>query len=198
MRSARAALPFATLALCACAGLANRPEPGAYAIDPTPTSVTFEVAHFGTSTSRGRFERISGSVQLDRAARRGSVEIVVATASVSTGVAALDARLRGPDFLEVESHPTATFVAERLVFDDAGANPAVAEVPGRLTLLGRTLPLTLRASAFNCYLNLLLLREVCGGDFEATLQRSRWGMDRAQNVAPDTIRLLVQVEAIRQ
>lgn len=169
-----------------------------YALDPTHTSVTFEATHFGTSTSRGRFERISGSVQFDRARRSGSVEIVVATASVSTGVGALDARLRGPDFLDVGSHPSATFVAERLVFDEVGANPAVIEVPGRLTLLGRTEPLTLRASAFNCYLNLLLLREVCGGDFEATLLRSRWGMDRALNVAPDTIRLLVQVEAIRQ
>ena len=71
-------------------------------------------------------------------------------------------------------------------------------MPGELTLLGRTLPLTLRATSFGCYLNPLLLREVCGGDFEATLERSRWGMDRAMNVAPDTIRLLVQVEAIRQ
>lgn len=168
-----------------------------YAIDPTHTAVVFEAAHFGTSTSRGRFERIAGSVLFDRAARSGSVEIVVATASVSTGVAALDSRLRGPEFLDVETYPRATFVAERLVFDD-GANPGVAEVPGRLTLLGRTLPLTLRASAFNCYLNLLLLREVCGGDFEATLQRSRWGMDQALTIAPDTIRLLVQVEAIRQ
>ena len=56
MRPARAALQAAAvLALGACAGLSNRPEPGAYAVDPTHTSVTFEVAHFGTSTSRGRF-----------------------------------------------------------------------------------------------------------------------------------------------
>jgi polyisoprenoid-binding protein YceI len=169
-----------------------------YAIDPTHTSVTFEAAHFGTSTSRGRFERIAGSVRLDRAARTGRVEIEIATASISTGVPALDGRLRGADFLDTEAHPTARFVAERLVFEDAAANAKIVEVPGELTLLGRTLPITLRARAFNCYLNPLLLREVCGGDFEATLERSRWGMDRAMNVAPDTIRLLVQVEAIRQ
>ena len=185
-----ATLLFAALPACAAD----------YALDPTHTSVTFEAAHFGTSTSRGRFERISGSVQFDRAARTGRVEIAIATASVSTGVAALDGRLRGPDFLDTASFPTATFVAEALVFDDAAAigGAKVVEVPGQLTLLGKTLPLTLRATHFNCYLNLLLLREVCGGDFEATLERSRWGMDRAVNVAPDTIRLLVQVEAIRQ
>lgn len=169
-----------------------------YALDPTHTSVVFEAAHFGISTSRGRFERITGSVQFDRAARSGSVEVVVATASLSTGVAALDERLRGPEFLDVQVHPSAIFVAERLVFDAAGANAKVVEVPGRLTLLGRTEPVTLRATAFNCYLNLLLRREVCGGDFEATLQRSGWGMDRAVAGVPETVRLLVQVEAIRQ
>jgi polyisoprenoid-binding protein YceI len=169
-----------------------------YALDPTHTAVTFEAAHFGTSTSRGRFERIVGNVRLDRAARTGRVEIEIATASISTGVPVLDGRLRGADFLDTETHPTARFVAERLVFEDAAANPKVVEVPGELTLLGRTLPLTLRATSFGCYLSPLLLREVCGGDFEATLERSRWGMDRAMNVAPDTIRLLVQVEAIRQ
>lgn len=191
----------ARLACTTAALLAVLPASAAeYALDPTHTSVTFEAAHFGTSTSRGRFERLSGSVQFDRAARTGRVQIEIATVSVSTGVPALDGRLRGADFLDAATHPSATFVAESLVFDDgsgrAGAN--VVEVPGQLTLLGKTLPLTLRATAFNCYLNLLLLREVCGGDFEATLQRSRWGMDRAMDVAPDTIRLLVQVEAIRQ
>ena len=178
--------------------LAATTQAAEYAIDPTHTSVTFEAAHFGTSTSRGRFERISGNVQFDRAARTGRVEIEIATASISTGVPALDGRLRGADFLDTEAHPTARFVAERPVFEDAAANPKVVEVPGELTLLGRTLPLTLRATAFNCYLNPLLLREVCGGDFEATLERSRWGMDRAMSVAPDRVRLLVQVEAIRQ
>lgn len=96
-----------------------------YALDPTHTSVTFEAAHFGTSTSRGRFEGISGRVQFDRAARTGSVEIVIATASVSTGVPALDSRLRRPDFLDVNAHPTSTFVAERLDFDDVRSNPQV-------------------------------------------------------------------------
>lgn len=178
--------------------LAAAAQAAEYAIDPTHTSVTFEAAHFGTSTSRGRFERISGKVQFDRAARTGRVEIAIATASISTGVPALDGRLRGPDFLDAEAHPTATFVADRLVFDDAAASPRVVEVPGELTLLGRTLPLTLRATGFNCYPNLLLLREVCGGDFEATMARSRWGMDKALDVAPDSIHLLIQVEAIRQ
>ena len=198
MRPARAALPLLTalsvLSLGACAGLSNRPEPGAYAIDPTHTSVTFEVAHFGTSTHRGRFERAQGEVQLAEPGNGGRVEIRIATASVSTGVAALDGRLRSADFLDAEAFPAAIFIAEGLAFKGG----AVSEVAGQLTLRGKTLPLTLKASHFNCYVSPLLVRQVCGGDFEATLQLVQWGMDRDSKFGlPDSIRLLVQIEAAK-
>ena len=155
-------------------------EPASYAIDPTHSFVSFEVAHFGTSTSRGRFERTQGSVWLDRAGRTGRVEISIATASVSTGVAALDSRLRGPECLASEAWPSATSSPS------ASRSPATRspQSSGSLSLRGRTLPLTLKASNFNCYLNPLLLRETCGGDFEATLQRSRWGIDCAPHRHP--------------
>jgi polyisoprenoid-binding protein YceI len=40
---------------------------------------------------------------------------------------------------------------------------------------------------------------VCGGDFETTIQRSQWGMNWGLDMGvPDNVRLLVQVEAIRQ
>ena len=41
-------------------------------------------------------------------------------------------------------------------------------------------------------------REVCGGDFEATLQRSAYGMTYGLPGIPDTIRLVIQIEAVRQ
>ena len=44
----------------------------------------------------------------------------------------------------------------------------VTEVTGTLTLLGKTQPVTLKATNFNCYDSPMLKREVCGGDFEAT------------------------------
>ena len=46
-----------------------------YAIDPTHTFVTYEIGHFGTSTNRGRFDKKEGTVQFDRAAKTGKVEI---------------------------------------------------------------------------------------------------------------------------
>ena len=64
-----------------------------YTIDPTHTFATYEIAHFGTSTNRGRFDRKEGTVQLDKAAKTGRVEVTIDTASVNTGVAQLDKHL---------------------------------------------------------------------------------------------------------
>lgn len=166
-----------------------------YEIDPEHTFVTFEVPHFATSTLRGRFDRTRGTVQLDRAARTGQVDITVDTASVSTGTEAFDRHLRGPDFLDSARHPDARFVADRFVFD----GDRVSEVAGTLTLLGRPQPVTLRAVRFNCYTSPLHRREVCGGDFEATIERSRWGLRwGVDHGFADRARLLVQVEAVRR
>jgi polyisoprenoid-binding protein YceI len=58
-----------------------------YAIDPTHTFVSFEVSHFGTSTNRGRFDKKEGTVQFDRAAKTGRVEITIDMTSINSGVA---------------------------------------------------------------------------------------------------------------
>ena len=62
-------LATAALALFATAGSAQA-QPATYAVDPTHTFVTWEALHFGTSTSRGRFGPVAGTVVLDRAAGR--------------------------------------------------------------------------------------------------------------------------------
>ncbi len=177
------------------AGSAAQAEPVNYLLDPTHTFVTFEARHAGLASVRGRFDRKEGTAQLDRAAKTGRVEVSFETASVSTGVAALDRALQGAEGFDSAAHPKATFVAERMVF----ANGQPAEVPGQLTLKGRTQPLVLKALRFNCYLNPLFKREVCGGDFEAVVRRSDWGVGLGlPALAPDEVRLLVQVEGVPQ
>ncbi len=70
---------------------------------------------------------------------------------------------------------------------------------GTLTMLGKTNPVTLKANKFNCYEHRMLKREVCGGDFETVIQRSQWGMNYGSNFGfADNVRLVVQVEAIKQ
>lgn len=163
-----------------------------YVIDPTHTFVNYEIGHYGTTTNRGRFSTKDGSVTID-AAGSGRVEITMDMSSVNTGVDLLNRHIQSKDFLNVADFPTSRFVADKLRFDDN----KVSAVEGSLTLLGRTLPVTLRANKFNCYLSPMINRQVCGGDFETTVERSRWGVTWGLNFGfEDRVRLLVQVEAI--
>jgi len=184
-----------TAAACAAALTAAHADGGSYAIDPTHTFVSFEVMHRGTSTHRARFDRKEGTVQFDRRARSGRVEISIDMNSINSGVPAFDSHLRSKDLLDVAAHPTARFVGDRFTF----VEDSVTEVAGTLTLLGKSHPVTLKATRFNCYDNPIFRREVCGGDFETVIQRSQWGVNHGlPGIAPDQVRLVVQVEAIRQ
>lgn len=167
--------------------------PATYRIDPAHTHVHFEVQHFGTSTSRGRFDTLDGSITLDHAARRGEVSIEVDTGSVSTGIAPFDSVLKRADMLAVQAHPRAYFVARNIEFD----GERIASLTGEFTLRGTSRPLTLRAQRFNCQPHPELQRELCGGDFEGDVKRSEFGMSFGLPFVADRIRLVVQVEAVR-
>ena len=56
-----------------------------YTADPAHTYALFSVSHFGYSTMHGRFDKSSGKITLDRAARTGTVDIAIEAASISTG-----------------------------------------------------------------------------------------------------------------
>ena len=184
-----------TLATLAAIASSARAEGTTYQIDPTHTFVTFEASHFNTSTLRGRFDKKDGSVVLDRQAKSGKAEITIDTTSISTGVGPLDGHLKSKDFFNASESPSVKFVGEQFSFD----GDKITAVNGQLTMLGKTLPVTLKANRFNCYNNPLLKREVCGGDFETTIARSQWGMNYGLNYGlPDNIRLLIQVEAVKQ
>lgn len=45
----------------------------------------------------------------------------------------------------------------------------------------------------------MLKREVCGGDFEANIDRTQWGMIYGVEWGfPKNVRLVVQIEAVKQ
>ena len=57
----------------------------------------------------------------------------------------------------------------------------------------------IKANQFNCYQSPMLKREVCGGDFEGTLDRTAFGMDYGVQYGFDkNVRLIVQVEAVKK
>lgn len=163
-----------------------------YRLDPQHTFVHFEVMHFGTSTSRGRFGPIEGVVLLDRAQRSGELSLRIPTATVSTGIGFFDARMRESDLLDSAAFPEAYFVATRFRFE--GGQPA--EVRGEFTFRGVSQPLSLSARQFACRME--QATEVCGGEFEGSLLRGEFGATFGLPFIGNRVRLLVQVEGRRE
>ena len=189
-------MPFFFVGLCAAmAGRAQAQSqsqsPAVYTLDPAHSFVHFEVLHFGTSTSRGRFGPINGQVVLDRAKGQGEVALRIATASVDTGMPVFNARLRQADLLASEAWPEAYFVARQFRFK----GDAVVEVRGEFTLRGIGQPLSLLARQFACRDD--AGTEVCGGDFEGELLRSEFGATFLLPLVADRVRLIIQIEGRR-
>ena len=175
---------LAALPLLVLPGAAARAELVPYTLDPEHSFVHFEVQHFGTSTTRGRFGPVRGVVMLDRHAGRGEVSLRIPIASVDTGVPQRD-------LLASAEHPDAFFVATRFRFE----GERLAEVRGEFTLRGIGQPLSLHATHFAC--RPAGGGEVCGGDFEAELLRSDFGATFGLPLVGDRVRLKVQVEGRR-
>ncbi|MBH9553595.1 YceI family protein [Inhella gelatinilytica] len=184
---------IALLSLACAAGLAHA-EPATYKLDPTHSFVTFEVRHFGTSTNRGRFDKKEGQITVDTAAKTGRAEITIDMTSISTGTPNFDRHLKSKDFFDAEQHATARFVGTQFEFD----GDKIKSVSGELTMLGKTAPVKLTATHYNCYAHPMLKVQACGGDFEATIQRSAWGMGYGAAFIPDAVKLVIQVEGLKQ
>jgi polyisoprenoid-binding protein YceI len=161
-----------------------------YVIDPAHTFPHFEVTHMNLSTHHGRFNRTNGWIVLDRAARRGSMQLVIDTNSVDTGDPALEQRLRGEDFFDAANHPEIRFRADKLRFD--GDKPIGAD--GELTLRGNTRPVSFAITAFRCGQLPLIRRNACGARAETSIKRADFGMSIYPSMIGADVRLVIQVE----
>lgn len=182
-------LAMLAAAVVVCSGAAIAAD--SYTLDSAHTFPRFEISHFGFSTHRGQFNQTTGKLVLDRAAKTGSLDVTVQTASIGTGDPKLEAELRSDKFFNVEKFPVMTFKSKALKFN--GDVPATAE--GELTLLGVTKPLTLTISQVKCGTHPFNKKEDCGAEVTGQLKRSEFGMKTALPMIGDDITLRIQVEA---
>src|SRR5215813_1675568 len=145
-----------------------------YSVDLGHTHPSYEISHFGWSTQRGRFDNVTGTIVLDRAAKAGSVDVRIEVSSVSTGVSKLDEHLKSEDFFDAAKYPTISFKSSKIVFNA----DAPSSVPGEMTILGVTKPVTLNVTHFSCGQHPMLKKEVCGAEGRATIKRSEFGMSK--------------------
>lgn len=180
--------------ICLLAASATSAFAQTYTIDPSHTYPSFEADHMGISFWRGKFEKTSGTVVLDRAAKTGSLDIVIDANSIDFGHAKMNEHAKSKDLFNVEKFPTATYKSKSIKFD--GDKPV--SVDGELTLLGVTKPVTLAINKFKCIQHPMLKREVCGADVSATFNRADFGLIYGMNYgfSPE-VKLAIQVEAVK-
>lgn len=163
-----------------------------YTVDPAHTFPSFEVSHGGGFTiSRGLFQKSAGTITLDRATRTGSIEIIVDTASIATGLQRRDNLLRA-EWFKVDQFPQMIYRSKQLKF--SGENLVGAD--GELTLLGVTKPVNLTIISFKCRPHPVNKKEQCGADGTAQIKRSEFGMTNLAS-AGDEVRILFQIEAYK-
>jgi polyisoprenoid-binding protein YceI len=183
---------FMVVALGTLAGFASA-APVTYNVDTEHTHPSFEADHFGgMSVWRGTFGKVTGTITLDRAARNGTVDITIDTASIDVGLEKLETHLKSADFFDVAKFPTATYQGKFTKFN----GDAPAEVQGELTLHGVTKPVTLKLNSFKCMPHPMKKKEFCGADASATINREDFGMAWGKNFGfrMDT-KLEIQIEA---
>ncbi len=164
-----------------------------YTVDPHHTFPHFSINHLGFSTLQGRFDQTSGTITLDRAAKTGSVSISIASDSISTGYIKRDEDLESPDFFNAAEFPAITYKSTAVHFN--GDTPS--SVDGNLTIMGVTKPVTLTIDAFHCGSNPMSKREECGAGATAQVKRSDFGMKYGLPNIGDDVKLVFEIEAIK-
>ena len=169
--------------------------PAVYNIDPTHTFPSFEADHMGgMSIWRGKFDKTSGTVQLDLAAKSGSIDITIDASSIDFGMSKLSDHVKSDQMLDVAKFPTATYKGKLTKFK--GDVPT--EVDGELTLHGVTKPVKLTINSFMCKVHPMLKKEFCGADASATINRADFGVGFGQQMGfKMDVKLAIQVEAVK-
>lgn len=163
-----------------------------YTIEPSHTYPSFETSHMGISMWRGKFNTTAGKVELDRAAKTGTVDITIDAKSVDFGHDKMNEHARAEDLFNVEKFPAITYKG-KIVFK--GKVPS--SVDGELTLLGVTKPVKLKINSFKCIEHPMLKKEVCGADVSGQFDRVDFGMSYGAKYGPTIAKLAIQVEALK-
>jgi polyisoprenoid-binding protein YceI len=165
-----------------------------YTIDGNHTLPRFSYSHFGYSTQLSRFDKTSGKIIIDRAAKTGSVDVTVDTTSVDTGYALFNEHIQGKDFLDTAQYPTATFKSAQLKFDGG----QLVSVDGTLTLKGISKPVTLTVTSFQCMPHPILKKEACGANATTVIKRTDFNMGKYAPNVGDEVTVTLPVEATKE
>lgn len=185
---------LATLVLAIAAAAPALAAPETFTLDGTHSFPRFSYSHFGYSVQLSRFDKTTGTIVLDKAAKTAKIDLVIDTKSVSTGYDTFNEHIQGEDFLNTAKYPTATFKSTKVVFE--GDKPASIE--GKLTLKGITKPVTLKVTGYQAMPHPMMKKDAIGGNATVTVKRSDFNMGKHAPYVGDDVTIDVAIEAIKQ
>lgn len=185
---------IALLLLAAGFSLNALAAPETYVIDGSHTFPRFEYSHFGYSNQVSRFDKTTGTIVLDRAAKTGSVDVTIDTTSVNTGFPVFNEHIQGEDFLDTKKFPTITFKSTKLNF----AGDKLASVDGQLTIKGIAKPVRLDVTSFQCMEHPMLKKDACGANAVTKIKRTEFNAGKYAPYVGDEVTLTIPVEAVKQ
>lgn len=177
----RAALPALLVVLILQPQAAHA---GRFDFDQRRSEVRF-VYKMGYSTQRGRFTKVSGTLDYDATApEKAKITASIVAASLTTGEAIVDDELKGKSFFSVNTSPTIAFKSLKV----RPLSETEADVTGEITVRGITKPVTLKVSV-KPHDDPALKYDVGWQEFVATtrIQRSAFDMTDYQSMVDDEV-----------
>lgn len=204
-RASLAAACVAGLALAACTVLSVATHrvsddpvtapAGLYRLDPRHSSLIFDVDHLGYSRFVARFDLVEATLDAAPAAPETSrLDVTVKAASVDTNVAELDKLIAGPDLLDAARYPDIRF--ETTSLRRTGKN--TGEMTGKLTMHGKTAPVTLAVTFNGAAPDPLTGEDKLGFSAEGRFSRGDWGLGAWWPAVGNDVHVSVQAEFIRK
>lgn len=168
--------------------------PDTFVLDQNHSYPRFSYSHFGYSTQLSRFDKTTGKIVLDSAAKTGSVDVTIDMKSVSTGSAVFNEHIQGEDFLDTAKYPVATFKSTAVRFD--GDKPVA--IDGNLTMKGVTRPVTLAVTSFQRMVHPMTKKDAIGANATATVKRSDFNAGKYAPYVGDEVTIGIAVEAFKE
>ncbi len=168
--------------------LARPVQADAYRFDPDHTVASFRCGPFGFGAQSGHVSGARGTMIFDPAHPGDAVvDVTLDMTTLHTDWHGFDGQVRGPDFLDVDRYPTASFKSRRVEVTGDGT----AEVTGDLTLHGVThevvMTVAVRRSADRA--------DSLGFSASAHIHRSDFGVDGRTPLLNDSIELHIDAQA---
>jgi polyisoprenoid-binding protein YceI len=167
---------------------------GTWTIDPAHSEVGFVARHLMVTKVRGSFTDVTGTVEVADDLSQSVANVVIQTASVSSGTADRDGHLRSADFFDVENHPEMTFRSTS--FDGE-------TLVGDLTVRGVTKPVTLDVD-FNGVATDPWGNEKAAFEARGEINRTDWGLtwnaalEKGGVLVSEKIQLVIDVQLAKQ